>query len=175
MYRLSASGLRRTLGLSVSALALFAASTAALTQPSDNASPPPAAVTPQAPAASPTPEASPSPQTTQPGVAPSTAEQPPAPSGPNVLPTTRVAAPKERPRPRVRPPQVATNRPPAPPTQEQVVTQQNEKLDSARNNIFPPVGANSYEVTHRAIESLPQGTNTTLDKVLLQVRRHFLE
>ena len=88
---------------------------------------------------------------------------------PNVLPTTRVVAPKERPRPRVRRPQVATNRPPAPPTQEQLVTQQNEKLDSARNNIFPPVGANSYEVTHRTIESLPQGTNTTLDKVLLQL------
>ena len=51
------------------------------------------------------------------------------------------------------------------------MAQQNEKFDTARKNIFPPVGANSYEVTHQAIESLPQGNNTTLDKVLLQAAR----
>ena len=31
-----------------------------------------------------------------------------------------------------------------------------------------PIGATSYEVTHQAIEALPQGVNTSLDKVLLQ-------
>jgi outer membrane receptor protein involved in Fe transport len=140
---------------------------------SDNAAPPTAAPSP--PATSPAPEPSPSAQAPQPGGAPTaTEQQPEAPAeqatGPNVLPTTRVVAPKERPRPRVRQPQVATNQPPAPPpSQEQVLTQQNEKLDSARNNIFPPVGANSYEVTHQSIESLPQGTNASLDKVLLQL------
>ena len=87
-----------------------------------------------------------------------------------VLPAIRAVAPKERVHPRVRPPQVATNLPPTPPTQEQVMTQQNEKFDTARKNIFPPVGANSYEATHQAIESLPQGNNTTLDKVLLRLR-----
>jgi outer membrane receptor protein involved in Fe transport len=170
MYRLSSSGLGRAFRMSASSPALLALSTAALAQPGDNASPPGSA--PPAPAAPPatsrTPEASPSPQAPQQGEAPSTAERPATPSGPNVLPTTRVVAPKERPRPRVRPPQVATNQPPAPPTQQQVVAQQNEKFDAARRNIFPPVGASAYEVTHQAIESLPQGNNSTLDKVLLQ-------
>src|ERR1019366_5855810 len=41
--------------------------------------------------------------------------------------------------------------------------------DTARQNILTPVGANSYEVSHQAIEALPQGNNTTLDKVLLQL------
>src|SRR4029077_21100201 len=50
----------------------------------------------------------------------------------------------------------------------QVVAQQNEKFDAARQNIFPPVGAGSYELTRQAIETLPQGNNSTLDKVLLQ-------
>jgi outer membrane receptor protein involved in Fe transport len=167
MYRLPSSRLRRRLCLSASSLALLVASGAtALSQPSNNASP---AATPTPPAASPAPEPSPSAQAPQQGGAPATGQQPPAQAtGPTVLPTTRVTAPRERPRPRVRPSQVATNQPPAPPSQQQVVAQQNEKFDSARKNIFPPVGANSYEVTHQALEALPQGVNTTLDKALLQ-------
>ena len=31
-----------------------------------------------------------------------------------------------------------------------------------------PIGATSYQVNHQAIEALPQGNNTPLDKVLLQ-------
>ena len=169
MYRLSSSRLRRrALRLSASTLALLVASSAAaLAQPNDNASPSPA-VTPT-PSASPAQEPSPGAQAPQEGPAQGTQQAAPAATGPTVLPTTRVAAPKERPRPRVRPPQVATNRPPAPPTQQQVVAEQNEKFDAARQNIFPPVGANSYQVTHQAIEALPQGNNGALDKVLLQL------
>jgi outer membrane receptor protein involved in Fe transport len=168
MYRLSSLRLRRRLRLSASSLALLAASSAAaLAQPGNNASPSPTS-TPQPPAASPAPEASPSTQVPQQGEAPATGQQPAQTTGPNVLPTTRVVAPKERARPRVRPPQVATTQPPAPPTQQQVVAQQNEKFDAARQNIFPPVGAGSYELTRQAIETLPQGNNSTLDKVLLQ-------
>ena len=37
------------------------------------------------------------------------------------------------------------------------------------SNIVAPVGATSYQVNHQAIEALPQGNNTTLDKVLLQL------
>jgi outer membrane receptor protein involved in Fe transport len=162
MDRFSSSRLRRMLRLSASSLALLAASgAAALAQLSDNTSP-----SGIPPAASPSPEPSPSAQPPQSGT-PATG-QPQQATGPNVLPTTRVVAPKERARPRVRPPQVATNQPPAPPTQEQVVAQQNEKFDTGRRNIFPPVGANSYEVTHQALEALPQGVNNTLDKALLQ-------
>src|SRR5438067_503485 len=74
-------------------------------------------------------------------------------------PKTRVVAQRRR-----EPPPAA----PPPPTQEQVVAGQNEKLDAARHNIDTPIGANSYQVSHQNIETLPQSNNATLDKVLLQ-------
>lgn len=80
----------------------------------------------------------------------------------------RRAQPPRRPRTRV----VTGQRretPAAPPqTAAQVVAGQNEKFDEARRSIVAPVGTNSYQVGHQAIEALPQGANTTLDKVLLQ-------
>jgi outer membrane receptor protein involved in Fe transport len=78
-----------------------------------------------------------------------------------------VVAPVERRRPRTPPPQVVTNQPPGP-TPAEVVAKQNQVFDAARQTILAPVGATSYEVNHQAIEALPQGTNTTLDKVALQ-------
>ncbi len=50
-----------------------------------------------------------------------------------------------------------------------MVAGKNEKFDEARHNIVAPIGANSYQIGHQAIEALPQGSNTTLDKVLLQI------
>lgn len=41
-------------------------------------------------------------------------------------------------------------------------------LDNARTNILPRIGANSYDKGQAAIAALPQGDNTTIDKVLLQ-------
>ena len=81
-----------------------------------------------------------------------------------------MVAPAERRRPRTPPPrQVVTRQPPAPtPTQAQVVAQQNQAFDAARQSILTPIGATSYEVNHQAIEALPQGDNTPLDKALLQ-------
>jgi len=87
--------------------------------------------------------------------------------GENVLPETRVVAPVQRQKPRPKPPQTVAHQPPAP-TQAQVVTTQNEKLDAARNTILAPVGAGNYQLSHQAIESLPQGVNAGLDKALLQ-------
>jgi outer membrane receptor protein involved in Fe transport len=137
------------------ALALLVAAPQARAQ-SDNPAPP-AAATPQ-PSVSPTPAASPAPG---PEAAPSAqAEE-------NVLPTTRVAAPVRKPRPRKPATQIVSNQPPAP-TEQQAVTQRNEKFDAARRNIYTNVGASSYEVTRQAIEALPQGNNTALDKALLQ-------
>jgi outer membrane receptor protein involved in Fe transport len=57
----------------------------------------------------------------------------------------------------------------SPQTEAQVVAGKNDKFDEARRNIVAPIGANSYEINHQAIEALPQGNNTTLDKVLLQI------
>ena len=166
---------KRRILFSASSLALLAASNApALAQNGITPQTPPAAAVPQLPA----PTSPPSPPTAtaesrQESATPAPQQQsaPTAPeqaTGANVLPETRVVAPVERRQPRTRPPQVVANLPPAP-TQAQVVATQNEKLDAARKTILAPTGATSYEVTHQAIEALPQGVNTGLDKVLLQV------
>ncbi len=43
-----------------------------------------------------------------------------------------------------------------------------QALDQQRQDLYAPVGANSYQIDQTMIEALPGGTNTTLDKVLLQ-------
>jgi outer membrane receptor protein involved in Fe transport len=52
--------------------------------------------------------------------------------------------------------------------QARALTDQNSHLDQARANLLAPTGANSYPMTQQFLESLPQGTNTALDKALLQ-------
>ena len=60
--------------------------------------------------------------------------------------------------------------PAAPPqTEAQLIAGKNDKFDEARRNILAPTGATSYEMSHQAIEALPQGNNAQLDKVLLQL------
>jgi outer membrane receptor protein involved in Fe transport len=117
----------------------------------------------------PTPAATPAPAPAP----PSTATPAPAGSSVTALPEIAVVAPRraqvpKRPKMRV----VSGQRretPAAPPrTEAQAVAGQNEKFDETRRSIVAPIGANSYQVNHQAIEALPQGANTTLDKVLLQ-------
>jgi outer membrane receptor protein involved in Fe transport len=99
----------------------------------------------------------------------------PAGNGTTALPEIEVTAPKRvqpprRPRTRV----VTDKRRETPPTaprqtEAQVVAGNNDKLDEARRALVAPTGAGSYQLSQQALESLPQGTNTTLDKALLQV------
>jgi outer membrane receptor protein involved in Fe transport len=90
------------------------------------------------------------------------------------LPEIEVIAPKRTQPPRRPKTRVTTGKPrqtpaaPPPQTEAQVVAGKNEKFDEARRIILAPVGANSYEINHQAIEALPQGNNAPLDKVLLQ-------
>ena len=89
------------------------------------------------------------------------------------LPAIEVTAPRPRQVPkRPKKPVVTTarrNEPTAPPpTGAQLVAGKNDTLDTARQAIVAPVGANQYAMNHQAIEALPQGANTSLDKVLLQ-------
>jgi outer membrane receptor protein involved in Fe transport len=102
--------------------------------------------------------------------------QTPAPAGnaSTALPEIDVVAPRRVQPPRRPKTRVTTGKPrqtpaEAPQTEAQVVAGQNTKLDDARAKILAPVGANSYEINHQAIEALPQGSNTPLDKVLLQM------
>jgi outer membrane receptor protein involved in Fe transport len=77
---------------------------------------------------------------------------------PQRRPKTRVVTGKRRETPVAPPPQ----------TPEQVIAGQNEKFDETRKNIDTSIGVTSYQVSHQNIEALPQGANTSLDKVLLQ-------
>jgi outer membrane receptor protein involved in Fe transport len=46
----------------------------------------------------------------------------------------------------------------------------NTELDDSRDrNLLPKLGATAYDIDHEALDSLPQGKNTPLDKILLQV------
>jgi outer membrane receptor protein involved in Fe transport len=93
--------------------------------------------------------------------------------GGTILPGIEVLAPRRaQPPRRPRTPVITQARrqePDAPPpTEAQVLASKTATLDDARRNIFAPVGTSRYEFSHQAIEALPQGTNSSLDKVLLQ-------
>src|SRR3984893_16026963 len=98
----------------------------------------------------------------------------PAGGGSTALPKIEVIAPRRAQPPRRPQTRVTTGQrretPAAPPplTEAQVVAGKNDRFDEARHNILAPTGADSYLVNHQAIEALPQGNNTPLDKVLLQ-------
>jgi outer membrane receptor protein involved in Fe transport len=97
----------------------------------------------------------------------------PADSGSTALPQIEVTAPRRAQPPRRPKTRVITaerrETPAAPPqTEAQVVAGKNDKFDEARQNIVAPIGAASYQINHQAIEALPQGSNASLDKVLLQ-------
>jgi outer membrane receptor protein involved in Fe transport len=89
------------------------------------------------------------------------------------LPSVAVTAPdrvqpSRRPKPRVTA-RVRHEVPETPPqTAAQIVAGQNGKFDQARETVLAPIGATSHTMSRQAIEALPQGSNATLDKVLLQ-------
>ena len=46
----------------------------------------------------------------------------------------------------------------------------NKSLDEARDQeLLPKLGATTYTIDQEAVQTLPQGKNTTIDKVLLQI------
>jgi outer membrane receptor protein involved in Fe transport len=83
------------------------------------------------------------------------------------LPEIKVTAPRRQPEaPRQRPRVIIPTE--RAPSNEEVVTTENAQLDAARERIVAPVGTVPYLVTREAIQSLPQGQEAPLDKVLLQ-------
>jgi outer membrane receptor for ferrienterochelin and colicins len=58
--------------------------------------------------------------------------------------------------------------PPATPTPQEEITVTAQRLNAARDNIEPDLGATTYNFTQQTIESLPQGENAPLNEVLLQ-------
>jgi outer membrane receptor protein involved in Fe transport len=105
---------------------------------------------------------------------PALSQTPPAGGSTTALPEIDVTAPRKpqvprRPKIRVTTGERRTT-PEKPPqqTETQIIAGQNEKFDEARHNIVAPTGAGSYQLNQQALEALPQGTNATLDKALLQ-------
>jgi outer membrane receptor protein involved in Fe transport len=113
-----------------------------------------------------------------PAQAPSPAEQaPPTPPGATEtqLPPIVVSAPKAKPKPKPKPkPSTAAAQPAAQPTEAPTAAQaaldaKMNALDQARENLLPKTGASTYTITRQTIEDLPQGDNTPIDKVILQM------
>jgi hypothetical protein len=114
-------------------------------------------------------------QTPPPAAETPQAQPQPAPSTSGTLPTINVETSKKKP-----PPKQAQHRPPpaqpAQPsgeTQQAIVQRQIQTqvgtFDTTRNNIYTSVGANSDTIGKEDIQRMPQGANTPVDKVLLQL------
>jgi outer membrane receptor protein involved in Fe transport len=133
----------------------------------------------QTPASTPTPAPAPAPSQAPaspqaPAAAPAASPAPSSSGNDSVaLPDIEVTAPKVV-KPRRPATRVATEKRRAPPpasppqTEEKILADKNERLDEARRNIVAATGAGSYEMSRQVLEALPQGTNTTLDRALLQ-------
>src|SRR3974377_216478 len=83
------------------------------------------------------------------------------------LPQIVVEAPQRPPPPRPKPaPRPAVT--PVQPDANAVIATQNTQLDVARENLSPRVGTSTFDMNRAFIETLPQGTDGPIDKVLLQ-------
>ena len=57
---------------------------------------------------------------------------------------------------------------PTPVSPAEQLAAKGRSFDQARSNIFTTIGTTSNTISHDTIQELPQGTNTTVEKVLLQ-------
>jgi TonB dependent receptor len=162
-------------GSALVALLTLGASASAQNQPSQDQptqsqtppSPPAQTQAPQPVPVTPAPQA-------QPSTAPAAQAQTPpsAPPGEVALPQINVATQKNRPTPRQavrRAPQPATGAstlPPVSPSEQ--LTQQNNSFDQARSNLYTTIGTTSDTLSRDNIQSLPQGTNAPVEKIILQ-------
>jgi len=98
----------------------------------------------------------------------------PAGNAPTVLPETKVEAPKQAAKPAKRTPRVVSRgaaTPPQTPPPLSPIAQLEEKMsnfDQSRSNLYTTIGTTSDTISHDTIQNLPQGTNQSVEKVLLQ-------
>ena len=77
--------------------------------------------------------------------------------------------PKPKPKPKVNLPAPQPVAQDAPTPAQAALNTQMTKMNEARdNNILPKIGATTYTFTRDAIVSMPQGDNTSIDKLVLQ-------
>ena len=98
----------------------------------------------------------------------------PAETAPTVLPETKVEAPKQAAKPAKRTPRVVSRgaaTPPQTPPPLSPAAQLEAKsstFDQSRSNLYTTIGTTSDTISHDTIQNLPQGTNQSVEKVLLQ-------
>ena len=88
------------------------------------------------------------------------------------LPQIVVNAPKKKPKPNTNTaaPKPAAPQPDATTAAQTALDNKMHSLDRARDdNLLPKIGASTYTISRQAIENLPQGDNTPIDKVILQM------
>ncbi len=103
-------------------------------------------------------------------------EQAPAvePAGETQLPQIVVNAPKPKTKPKPKPgagtPQRIAQQTAAPTAAQAALDAKMSSFDQARdNNLLPKIGASTYTISRQAIVDMPQGDNTPIDKVILQM------
>ena len=89
------------------------------------------------------------------------------------LPTVEVVATKKKPaknqavaQPAQAPVQPASETPEA--VAARLLAEKAKTFDAARSNLYTTIGTTSYEISHDDIQSLPQGVNQPVEKVLLE-------
>jgi len=86
------------------------------------------------------------------------------------LPPIVVTAARNKPKPKPKPnaAQAAAAQPNAPTPAQAALNAEMHAFDQARDNLLPKIGATVDTLSRQAIEALPQGDNTPIDKVILQ-------
>jgi outer membrane receptor protein involved in Fe transport len=84
------------------------------------------------------------------------------------LPEISVTSSREKPKPRPVARPTASTPVVAPLTPAEQALAKNNAFDQSRSNLYTTIGTTSSTQTHATIDALPQGTNTTVEKVLLQ-------
>jgi hypothetical protein len=84
------------------------------------------------------------------------------------LPDIAVTSSREKPKPRPVTRPAASAPVVAPLTPAEQVAAKSNTFDQSRSNLYTTIGTTSSTQTHATIDALPQGTNTTVEKVLLQ-------
>ncbi len=95
------------------------------------------------------------------------------------IPEIVVTAPKRIAKPKAAPRHAAQGRanttagintaPTAPTAAQAALNAKMTGMDQARDNLLPKIGASTYTLSRQAIVALPQGDNTPIDKVILQM------
>src|ERR1700728_1100616 len=129
---------------------------------------PPATEQQQAPTAQQqTPPTTTSPQTQQPTSAGAAGNAADRADLPQIVVSAPKSKPKLKPNPVAQPPQQSAQNAPTP--AQAALDAKMNALDQARdNNLLPKFAASVSTITREAIESMPQGDNTPIDKVILQ-------